>query len=312
MARSGTFKSLGKPVQRYRCRQCGQTASDLQSRPLATLRVPLPKAVQALSLFCEGMGVRATERLTGLSRKTVLAILRVAGTKCARLLDQRIRGMNCKRVAVDELYSFVECKQQNTTADDELRGDQYVFLAIDRDTKLILSHLVGKRDSINARLIMADVRERLAGRVQLSTDAFTAYTGHLGAVFQTFRHQVDYGTELKHFGQEERGPRRFNPVKCLWVKRTAQIGRPDVADITTAHIERMNLTCRLFNRRLTRLTLGYSKKLSYHRHAIALMVAHYNFCRKHSTHGQTPAMAAGLAGRPWTLEELLARAGANE
>ena len=151
---------------------------------------------------------------------------------------------------------------------------------------------------------MRDLKERVAGRCQVSTDGYSGYTGPRGAVFKAFRHEVDYGSEVKAFGREQYRLRRFNPPKCLWTRRTPIIGSPDVEAINTSRAERLNLTMRLFSRRFTRCTINYSKKLRNHELAVALFIAHYNFCRVHSAHRKTPALAAGLTDHRWSEQEL--------
>jgi transposase-like protein/IS1 family transposase len=302
--------------QRHRCNQCSKTFSEIPERPLDDLRIDPAKAVQVVHLLCEGVGIRAASRLTGVHQQTVLNILEVAGQKCAKLLDVKLRNLIVEQVQCDELFAFVGCKQQNTAIDDLERGDQYTYLSVDRKSKLIVSHFIGKRTGDNCHLFMQDLKQRIACRFQLSTDGFTGYVGHRGAVFQTFKDGIDYGTEMKYFGREIEGPRRYSPVVCVWTKRTSMIGDPDVDFINTSHAERTNLSVRLFSRRHTRLTLGYSKKLRYHKYAVALFIAHFNFCRTHSAlklkatdliraQEQTPAMAANLTSHIWSIEELL-------
>lgn len=219
------------------------------------------------------------------------------------------------------MFGFVGCLQQNTTANDQLRGDQYVFLGIEQTTKLIICWGVGKRDRTNARDIMSRLKSKTTGRFQLTTDNFNAYSGWGGAVRRAFGGQIDYGTETKHFATQfhsydRKVSRRFNPVKCIAAIRTPLIGKPKRRMMTTNHSERYNLSMRLFNRRFTRKTIGYSKTLRNHKLAVALQVAHFNFCRTHSAlkikatetapaKEQTPAMAQGITNRIWTVEELL-------
>ncbi len=204
--------------------------------------------------------------------------------------------MNC--------IGFVNCKQYHCPQDDLERGDQYTWLSMDRNTKLIINCMVMKRTVENSFVYMQDLKSRMDGRFQLSTDGWNGYTGYNGAVIQTFYNSIDYGVEVKHYGTgAEKGHRRYSPVKCQWSTRTAQVGNPDPKFINTSHVERANLSFRLFNRRLTRLTLGYSKKIENLRYAMAMFVAFYNFCRKHSAHGKTPAMEHGLTDHVWTVEE---------
>jgi IS1 family transposase len=269
----------------------------------------LDEAAKVISLLTEGMGIRGTSRVTGLHQQTVLNILEAAGKKCAKLLDARIRNVPAENVEVDELYSYVRTRPENTDFSDPLHGEMFCFLGIDRGSKLIVSHLLGKRLSRNCVALMDDMKSRLAGRTQLSTDGFPAYMGEAGAVGQAFGTRVDYGIEVKRFGREEGPPGRYRPARCIGVTRTAQIGAPDLSTIGTCRVERMNLSVRHFTRRFTRSTLGYSKTFRNHRHATALFIAHYNFCRTHSSLrngiARTPAMAAGLTDHVWAIEELM-------
>jgi IS1 family transposase len=255
-------------------------------------------------MLCEGVGVRAAARLAGVHRDTVLAIIETVGPKCARLLDQKIQWLQVRHIQVDEVWQFCFCKQRNAQGDEE-RGDQYTYLAFDTDTKLIISYFVGKRNRANTGLFMDDVRKRVTCIPQLSSDGFAAYGGHLGAVFQAFKLNVRYGIITKMYAATPSPPGRYSPAECKGVRKEVQIGDVDMDSICTSHVERQNLNMRLFNRRMTRLTLGYSKKLRNLHYAVALQIAYHNFCRKHSAHGKTPAMAAGLTDRIWTIPELI-------
>jgi transposase-like protein/IS1 family transposase len=293
-------------IQRYRCKQCRKTFGDIPERPLESMYTSLEDAARVVHLLCEGVGVRACERLTGLNRNTVLRIIEIVGAKCARLLDQKIQWLQVRHVQIDELWAYVFCKQRNSQGDKE-RGDQYTYLALDTDTKLIIAYMIGKRDRVTAGAFMDDLRKRLTShRPQISTDGFAAYCGHLGAVFQAFKLDVNYGSITKLYQSPPlQGSSRYSPAVCTGARREVQIGSVELADICTSHVERQNLNMRLFNRRMTRLTLGYSKKLRNLRCAVAIQIAFHNFCRVHSAHKKTPAHAAGLTDRQWTIEELL-------
>lgn len=270
------------------------------------MHTAMEDAARVVHLLCEGVGVRACERLTGINRNTVLRILETVGAKCARLLDHKVQWVQAEQVQVDELWAYVFCKQKNNRTGDAEHGDQYTWLGIDRKTKLIIAWHVAKRDRTEAGYFMRDLRKRIATRCQLSTDGFSGYSGHLGAVFQTFRHDVDYASVTKLFASPpSEGPSRYSPAKCIGVKKEPQIGCPRIDMVCTSHVERQNLNMRLFNRRMTRLTLGYSKKVRNLRYAVAIQIAFHNFCRVHSAHKQTPAVAAGLTDHTWTIEELL-------
>jgi transposase-like protein/IS1 family transposase len=291
-------------IQRYRCKQCGKCFSDLPVRPLDTLRTPLDKAVQIVAMLAEGVGIRATARLAGVHRDTVLAILEVIGEKCARLLDEKVRDVQVESVQADELFAFVYCKQYNNLSGDPERGEQYTFLAIDRRSKLILSYHVGKRDADHTDIFVADLRKRIKGRAQVTTDGMQSY---LGAITDTFGGDVDFAQQIKtylNYPTTVQDHRRYSSFGVKSVRTLVHIGEPERNKISTSHVERTNLSVRLFTRRFTRLTLGYSKTLANLKHAVALFVAHFNFCRVHSAHKQTPAHAAGLTDHAWTVEEL--------
>ena len=228
-------------------------------------------------------------------------------------MDERICNLKVRQIEIDELFSYVARRPDFVESDDQERGEFYCYLSLDRDTKLIVNFHLGKRTGNDCRTFIEALKLRLNGeRFQLSSDGYAGYTGHKGAVRRTFGQGVDYGTELKQFGREisfatskARSSRKFNRHVCKWVKRTPRIGDPDLNAINISRAERLNLTMRLFNRRFTRCTLGYSKKLLNHRHAIAIFVCLYNFTRVHSAHKQTPAQAAKLIDHCWTVEEVL-------
>jgi IS1 family transposase len=254
------------------------------------------------------MGIRAAERLTGLNRRTVLGILETAGQKCARLLDAKMRNLHPSHVEIDEIWTFVHSKQRKTTEDHPVHGDQYCWLSLDQPTNLILNFHVAKRSKQAAMDFIGDLRARVDDSVfDLTSDGFGPYRHRDGAVFRHFGSAVNYGTEIKTFGQmEPDGPRRYSPVVCTSCRRWDETGCRELKTVTTNRVERQNLNVRLFTRRFTRLTLGYSKKLANLKHAVALTVAFQNFCRKRSAIGNvTPAMAAGLADHVWTVAELL-------
>lgn len=287
--------------------RCGKTFSEPQ--PLDGLRIETSKLHQVIQLLCEGVGVRATSRLSGLNKETVLHILETVGDKCASFHDATVRNVKTANVETDELYSKVFCKQErNKTGDDE-RGEQYIFLSFDRDSKLIISFLTGKRSRENTHAHVQDLQERLAGRTQITTDNYIAYRGRNGAIQNTFgRDGVDYGMLTKVYAKSVLPENRYAPPVCILAKKTPILGQPDINTICTSHVERQNLNIRLFNRRFTRLTLGFSKKLANLRYSVALFACYWNFCWKHTTTRQTPAQAAGLTNHAWTLAELLEKA----
>jgi transposase-like protein len=302
--RRGFYRNKNFNVQRFQCLRCG--TSFAEKTPLDNLRVPMEKAVQTVHLLCEGMGIRAISRFTGLSQPAVLNILETAGQKALRLLDQQIRNVEVESVQCDEIFAFVQKKEFNNKLNDPDVGTQYTYLAVDRKSKLVLSHFISKlRSRENATTFMADLHSRIKGRTQVTTDGLY---GYLGAVYDTFGANVDFAQQIKSYNNDlnvKQNERRYSVARgCAAVKTNIHIGNPNKDLISTSHVERMNLSVRLFQRRFTRLTSGFSKKLDNLKYSVALFIAHFNFCRVHSAHKQTPAMAAELTNHVWTIEEL--------
>jgi IS1 family transposase len=278
-----------------------------ESQPLNGIRTDTGEAAKVINMLCEGVGIRAIARLTGLDQKTVLRILESAGEHCARLLDEKIRNIKGQWIQVDEIHGFVFSKEQNTQSENVERGEQFTFLSVDMSSKLIINWHTAKRDRENTLAFMQDLKSRMAGRFQLTTDAYTGYWQGGGAVRNVFGTAVDYATEKKIFNLKKNIPSPwYNPMVLLRIQRQQRCGTPEMRLATICHAERTNLSVRLFNRRFTRKTLGYSKKLENLRYAVALFIAHFNFCRVHSAHGRTPAQAASLTDHQWTIEEMLA------
>ena len=301
--KSGSYGK--KRIQRYRCTFCDKTFSEPQPKPLGKLRIPVEKAVQILNLLVEGVGINAASRLAGVHKKTVLSILSLAGERCERIMDEKIRNVTVEQVQADEIWSFVHCKQKNVMEgrDDREIGDQYTWVAMDRDSKLVLSYIVGKRSALNALALMTDLDSRLANRTQLTTDGFAPY---VGAVEDAFGADIDFAQLIKIYAspiEERRG--RYSPSDCVGAVPTSVTGNPDPEMICTSHIERANLTMRTFIRRMTRLCLGFSKKLENLKAAVALYFAWYNFVRIHGSLKVTPAMEAGITDHVWTIGELI-------
>jgi transposase-like protein/IS1 family transposase len=298
--KSGRFENRNRIVQRFACKRCGKTFSEEQ--PLNGLRVDFKQAAQVVHLLVEGMGIRAIQRFTGLHQETILSILEMAGQKAASFSDANVRNLSPKLVQADEMHCFVFCRQQNNIHNIEDIGEQFMFLSIDRDSKLIISSLIGRRTRENADYFMGDLKKRTVARFQLTTDNWKTYSGYgESSVMADFGANVDYATEKKIFAQ----PVPYLPRRVTSIRRKARIGCPDMTQATINHCERTNLSVRLFTKRFTRCTLGYSKKLENLKLAASLFVWHFNFVRVHSTHKQTPAMTAGLINKPMTIEELL-------
>jgi IS1 family transposase len=300
-------------VQRYACDRCGKSFSE--SQPLASVRVDFNQACQAVRLFAEGLGVRAVCRLTNLDKETVLHVLVKAGEHCADLLDQKIVNLKPEPLEIDECWTFVKNKRALKNTVDA--GDFYAFLASGKQSKLVLSNVVGKRTKEVASDFMLDIRTRLAGRYQITSDS---WTGFIRGVLDTSIHKADYATQSKKFtGYNlliKDSLRRYSPGKCVGVRTRIVCGNPDRDEITTSHAERLNLSLRHFNKRFTRLTPCFSRKVDNLVHSVALTVAYFNFCRNHTAlkikatettkaQERTPATAAGLTDHTWTIAELL-------
>ena len=268
-------------------------------------RLSLKDRAQILSLLVEGNSLRSVTRITGRSINTVTKLLVDLGTACADFQDNALRNLPCKRVQVDEIWSFVYSKQKNTPPNIRGlgRGDVYTWVAIDADTKLVPSWLVGTRDADYAKAFIGDLAGRLDNRVQLTSDGHKAY---LSAVEDAFGSEVDYSMLVKLYGAAEGGQqeRRYSSGHCTGTITGAVSGDPDPVHVSTSYVERQNLTMRMGMRRFTRLTNGFSKKVENHAHAIAIHYMHYNFGRIHKSLRVTPAMEANVSGHVWTLEEI--------
>jgi IS1 family transposase len=270
-------------------------------------RLQLDKQIAILSTLVEGNSIRSTERMTNTHRDTIMRLLQRVGDGCQRLLDHHLRGIQSRHLQVDEIWTFVGKKQAMLTEeerDNPALGDQYVFVAIDAETKLIPTFLVGKRDGQTALQFLIALQKQLAqdGRIQLTTDGLLAYRQ---AVELTFGAEIDYAQAVKLYATVDAGPGRYSPPRVSEVVKTVMMGDPDPHHISTSYVERQNLTMRMAMRRFTRLTNAFSKKLAHLKAALALHFAHYNFMRVHRTLRVTPVMEAGLANHVWSWEQLL-------
>lgn len=268
---------------------------------------------QILHMLCEGQSIRATTRVMGMSKNTVAKLLSDAGAVCAEYQDQALRNLTSKRVQVDEIWSFTYAKQKNVAiakAAPEGAGDTWTWTAIDADTKLVMSWLVGGRDSEYAMGFMDDLAKRLANRVQLTSDGHRAY---LEAIEGALGGDIDYAMLIKLYGASPDSAKgRYSPAECTGIKKNRIEGPPDLAHVSTSFAERQNLTMRMHMRRFTRLTNGFSKKVEAHANAVALHFMYYNFVRIHATLRITPAMAAGVTGKLWEIGDIVALIEANE
>ena len=256
----------------------------------------------------EGQSIRATARTAEVSKNTVVKLLVDVGKACADYQHEALYDLPCRRIEVDEIWSFVYAKEKNVRrakAAPPEAGDMWTWTAICADTKLVPTWRVGDRSGATAIDLMDDLRSRLANRVQLTTDGHRAY---LGAVEGAFGGDVDYAMLIKLYDELDKGKtsaRRYSPGECAGIIKREIEGNLDPADISTSYVERQNLTMRMSIRRFTRLTNVFSKKIENHTHSVALHFMHYNFCRVHQSLGMTPAMAAGVTTRVWVIEDII-------
>jgi IS1 family transposase len=271
-------------------------------------KLDLKARARILACLVEGNSIRATVRMTGAAKNTVVKLLADVGAACAEYQDKALRNLPCKRLQCDEIWSFVYAKAKNVQtakAAPEGAGDAWTWTALCADTKLVPCWMIGPRDGGIAYDFMQDLASRLSNRVQLTTDGHKAY---LEAVEGAFEANIDYAMLVKLYGDApNKGPeRKYSPSICKGAKPTTITGNPDMAAVSTSYVERQNLTMRMSMRRFTRLTNGFSKKLENLGHAVALHFMYYNFARIHQSLRITPAMAAGVSEHVWTLEEIAA------
>ena len=272
-------------------------------------KLPLAKRTQILAMLCEGSSMRSISRIADVSINTVSKLLAEAGEAALTLHHETVRNVKASRIQCDEIWSFCYAKAKNVPtakAAPEGAGDVWTWTALDPDSKLMVSYFVGDRGAESAMYLMDDLRFRLAERVQLTTDGHRPY---LEAVEAAFGNNVDFAQLVKLYSEHGglTPERRYSPGYCTGALKRRVEGNPDPAHVSTSNVERMNLSIRMQNRRFTRLTNAFSKKLDNHVHALALYFCFYNFCRIHKSLRVTPAMAAGITDRLWSLEDIVAK-----
>ena len=273
-------------------------------------KLSLDRQAQIIKVLCEGNSIRSTARITGTAVNTVVKLLREVGAACLDYQDRAMYDLPCKKLQCDEIWSFVYSKAKNVPEDKQGKfgyGDVWTFTAIDADTKIVPTWLVGLRNIDCALDFINDLKSRLANRVQLSTDGHKMY---LEAVEKAFGSEIDYAQLVKLYGQELESEKRYSPAKCIGANKQVIQGNPDIKAVSTSYVERQNLTMRMSMRRFTRLTNAFSKKVENHVLALSLYFMYYNFARPHKSlanpYPTTPAMAAGLTNHIWTVEEIIA------
>jgi len=270
------------------------------------------KKAQVIAALVEGNSIRATVRMTGASKNAIQRLLATIGPACEAYQNRTLRSLPCKRIQCDEIWSFCYAKQKNVPAEKQGQfgyGDVWTWTALCADTKLIASWKIGTRGASTAYALMHDLAERLANRMQLTTDGHRVYAD---AVETAFGSEIDYAMLVKIYGADRtESEARYSPAECMGCRTIPISGNPKAKDISTSFVERQNLTMRMQMRRFTRLTNAFSKKIENHGNAVALHFMYYNFCRVHQTLRVTPAMEAGIANHVWSLDELVGLLGAR-
>jgi len=294
-------------LQRFQCGQCGKTFTEPHERPLDEMRLALAKAEMILKLLCEGVSIRSIERLTEVHRDTIMRLLVLAGERCDKLLGRLLVNIPVRDVECDEIWAYVakkEAHKRPAEANNETIGDAYCFVAIERNTKLVLNFALGRRDQATTDVFIEGLRSATAPQpFQITTDGFGPYRS---AITTTLHDRVDFAQLIKVYRAGTEGEARYSPPEVSAVEVVPVYGRPDPDRICTSIVERQNLTMRMQIRRLTRLTNAFSKKWENLWAALCLHFAWYNFCRVHRTLRVTPAMAAGITDHAWEIAELIA------
>jgi len=267
--------------------------------------------VRVIAALIEGCSIRATVRMTGIAKNTIVKLLEDLGTVCQKFHDEAVVNLKTKRAQVDEVWSFCFAKQKNVKPENwgKLHGDVWTWVAMDADAKLVINWHVGGRDAGAGRLFVQDLADRLSDRIQLTSDGWQVYRE---AVQRAFGSEIDYAMLIKEYATERAGFARYSPPSVVACHTNVEIGNPESKHINTSYIERQNLTMRMQMRRFTRLTNAFSKKIENHKHAIALHYMNYNWCRIHQMLRVTPAMEAGLTDHVWELSEIAALLEAEE
>ncbi len=261
------------------------------------------KQIEVIAALCEGVGIRTASRLTGVNRGTVASLALRVGLGCVELHDRIMVGVRTNRLELDETWSYVGKKQKNTKPHETQKGDQYVFIGMAANQKAIVSYWIGKRDTANMEAFIGDLRGRVIGQPEISTDGFHPYRP---AIRDAFGENASHGVIVKTYSVTnlaKDAATRYSPAAVVAVSRDVAAGAPEY--ISTSYVERQNLSLRMSSRRFTRLTNGFSKKLDNHCAAVALYVAHYNLCRTHEALRTTPAKALGVADKVWTIAQLV-------
>jgi transposase-like protein/IS1 family transposase len=290
--------------QRFRCVECKRTFSAPKSDRVEGSTIPLAQVEKVLQLLIEGCSARSAERISGLHRDTILKLLVTAGEKCEKLMGRLIVNIPVKDIEADEIWSFIQKKEKQCGPDDDPNyGDAYCFVAIERNTKLVLNFALGKRNQATTNIFIEGLRHATAHqKFQITADGFGPY---VSAIENTLADRVDFSQLIKVYRATPEGERKYSPAEVVSTEVVPVLGDPDPKRVCTSIVERQNLTMRMQMRRLTRLTNGFSKKWENHWAALCLHFAYYNFCRIHRSIRVTPAMQAGITESVWDIADLL-------
>jgi transposase-like protein/IS1 family transposase len=292
-------------LQRFRCPECHRTFTEAHELTLGEMYIPQAKMLMAVSMLLEGNSIRSTMRITGLDQNTIMKALTLAGERAERVMAENVRNVEVRDVECDEVWSFVGKKQKCVRPEDSvLLGDCYVWVGIERHSKLVLNVTLGKRDQRTCDVFVEGIRHATSRTpFQITTDGFAPYRS---AITTTLHDRLTgFAQLIKVYRASQDGEARYSPAEVQSVEVVPVYGQPDPERICTSIIERSNLSLRMGLRRFTRLTNGYSKKWENHCAAVMLWFAYYNFCRIHSTIRVTPAMESGITDHVWDIAELL-------
>lgn len=290
--------------QRFRCVECKKTFSAKPEDRVEGSTIPLAQVEKVLQLLIEGCSVRSAERISGLHRDTILKLMVTAGEKCEKLMARLIVNVPVQDIEADEIWSFIQKKEKQVTEDDDPNyGDAYCFVAIERNTKLVVNFALGKRNQATTDIFIEGLRHATSRKgFQITADGFGPY---VSAIENTLADRVSFSQLIKTYRATPEGERKYSPAEVVSTEVVPVLGDPDPKRVCTSIVERQNLTMRMQMRRLTRLTNGFSKKWENHWAALCLHFAYYNFCRIHRSIRVTPAMQAGITDRVWDIAELL-------
>jgi len=299
------FGKHGKnKIQRYRCKDCSLTFSELRPSPLGNHYTDVHKVITVLNLLLEGMSIRAVSRLTGIHKNTILSLILTVGKSCRNVLNAKLVNLNPNFVQADEAWTFIHTKKRNINKKSQGDwGDIYLWVALDSESKVVISYHLGKRDSENALQFIQDLGCRINSKFQLTTDGLDSYVGPIDEIFGS---DVNFAQLIKVYGKAKTdGPDWYHPSSFVTTIPNPLRGKPNAKKISTSHVERFNLTLRTNLRRFTRLCSGFSKSKKHLEAMVSIFMAWYNLCKVHQTLRMTPCMEMGITDHIWDLKEIL-------